>query len=283
MALSEEIRRNLILPAICAPMFLVSNPKLIAEARKAGLMAGLPTNNVRSFELLEAWMREIDEDAKAFAAANPKARIGPLAITGGNLRGPDAQKTLDLCERYGVQIFITAQGDPTEQVKRVHDWGGVVYHDVTTLRFAEKAIAAGVDGLICIGAGGGGHSGALSLISMIPKIRQMFDGVIVMAGAISNGAAIRAAEILGADLAYLGTRFIATRESNARAEYKQMLVSENATGVVYTGDIAGLPANWLTESMRRAGLDPSNLTKPSGRNTDHLPETAKQWKTIWSA
>jgi nitronate monooxygenase len=161
----------------------------------------------------------------------------------------------------------------------------MLFHDVTSLRFAEKAIAAGADGLTCIGAGGGGHSGALGHLVLIPKVRQMFDGTIVIAGSISTGAVIRAGEILGADLAYLGTRFIATRESEADAAYKQLLVHNNSTDLLYTADIAGVPANWMVESMRQLGLDPDNLPKPraQGRAYDHLPPHVRPWKTVWSA
>ena len=177
------------------------------------------------------------------------------------------------------------QGNPRALAERVHDWGGRVFHDVTSVRFAEKAIAAGVDGLICIGAGGGGHSGTTSHLVLIPKIRSIFDGVIVMAGAVTDGAAIRAAEILGADLSYLGTRFIGTRESLAHADYKVLLVSQSSEGLMYTGRIAGVPANWLIESMRSVGLDPDDLPVPGrpGMTHEHLPEGVKPWANLWSA
>jgi nitronate monooxygenase len=154
---------------------------------------------------------------------------------------------------------------------------------VTSMRFAEKAIAAGVDGLTCIGAGGGGHSGTVSPLVLIPKIRSIFDGVIILAGAVSNGAAIRAAEILGADLAYLGTRFIATQESRARPEYKAMLVAGGSEELMYTPDIAGIPGNWLTPSMTAVGLDPADLPRPEKIGYSHLPDGVRPWKNVWSA
>jgi nitronate monooxygenase len=156
---------------------------------------------------------------------------------------------------------------------------------VTSLRFAEKAMAAKADGLTCIGAGGGGHSGTISHLALIRTIRAMYDGTIIMAGAVSDGATIRAAEVLGADLAYLGTRFIATVESEAPAAYKELLVSQTSSDLVYTGKVAGVPANWLLESIRRVGLDPDDLPEPLGRGMrhDHLPAQAQPWKTIWSA
>lgn len=156
------------------------------------------------------------------------------------------------------------------------------FHDATTIRFAEKAAAAGVDGIVCIGAGGGGHAGTISHLAFIPQVRAMFDGVVVMAGAIATGAAIRAAEILGADLAYIGTRFIATQEASVPDAYKTMLVEGGVTDVIYTRGVNGLPASWLKASLRDAGLDPDNLFIPEGRGTSHLPEGKTPWRDIWS-
>jgi nitronate monooxygenase len=201
------------------------------------------------------------------------------------LPADELARNLAVCGRNGVEIIITAAGDPTEMVKRVHDWGGKVFHDVTSLRFAEKAIAGGVDGLTCIGAGGGGHSGTVSHLALIPRVRQMFNGTIIMAGAVSTGAVVRAAEILGADLAYMGTRFIATQESDAPEAYKRLLVSEMSSDLLYTGKIAGVPANWMVESIRQNGLDPTNLPEPKGKGMshEHLPADVRPWKTLWSA
>lgn len=286
MALHESIRSRLTLPAVCAPMFLVSGPELVAAACTAGIVGALPRQNARSIETFEDWLRQIRGRIDTYAAENPGARIGPLAVNLATAFDPEElAANLALCERYGVEIIISAQGDPAELARRVHDWGGVIFHDVTTIRFAEKAIAAGVDGLTCIGVGGGGHSGTISHLVLIPKIRSIFDGVVLMAGAVSNGAAIRAAEVLGADLAYLGTRFIATRESRAADEYKAMLVRGTAADLMYTPDIAGVAANWLTDSMRAVGLDPANLPKPQrkGLTHAHLPEGVKPWRNLWSA
>jgi len=284
MTLDPKLRANLILPAVCAPMYRVSNPALVREACKGGLIGGLPRQNVRDLETFEAWLAEIRGALDAHAAENPGARIGPVAVNMSRL--PDDLMTahLAVCRKHGVEIVISAMGDPTELIRRVHDWGGQVFHDVTTVRFAEKAIAAGADGLTCIGAGGGGHSGLISHLALIPRVRAMFDGTIVMAGAVSTGAAIRAAEILGADLAYLGTRFIATQESNAAPEYKAMLVSQAAGDLTFTPKVAGGAANWLKESLRRVGLDPDNLPEPGPQGGHaHLPEGLRPWFNIWSA
>ena len=284
--LDAKIRASLTLPAICAPMFLVTGPALVREACKAGVIGGIPRQNARSFELFEVWLAEITDALAAHRRAHPEARIAPIAVNYPT-RMPEGElaANMALCAKYGVEIIISVGGDPTELIKRVHGFGGKVFHDITSMRFAEKAIAAGADGLNCIGAGGGGHSGTISHLALIPRLRAMYEGVIVMAGAVGSGAVVRAAEVLGADLAYLGTRFIATKESDAPAEYKELLVSQTSADLAYTGDIAGVPANWMIESMRRVGLDPDNLPKPVGRGMrhDHLPDGVTPWKNLWSA
>jgi nitronate monooxygenase len=285
MALDPAIRARLTLPAVCAPMFLVTGPDLVREACKAGLIGGVPRQNARSLEQFDAWLGEIRRDLDAHAAENPAARIGPIAVNLAiRMSGEELRREMEVCRRHGVEIIISVAGDPGPLAAQVHDFGGKVFHDVTNLRFAEKAIAAGVDGLTCIGAGGGGHSGTISHLALIPKVRAMYDGTIIMAGAVGNGAAIRAAEVLGADLAYMGTRFIATQESDAPQAYKEMLVAETSRGLRYTDGVGGAPANWILESLRRVGLDPDNLPTPAKAfSYDHLPETARPWRDFWSA
>ncbi|WP_293679202.1 nitronate monooxygenase family protein [uncultured Phenylobacterium sp.] len=286
MSLDPALRASLTIPAICAPMFLVTGPALVREACLAGVVGGLPRQNARSLEEFEGWLKAVSEALKAARGRDPKRRIAPVAVNYPTRMPEDELKAnMALCEKYGVDIIISVGGDPTELIGRVHGFGGKVFHDITSLRFAEKAIAAGADGLNCIGAGGGGHSGTISHLALIPRIRAMYDGVIVMAGAVSTGAVIRAAEVLGADLAYLGTRFIATKEADAPEEYKELLVSQTSGDLMYTGDVAGVPANWMTESIRRVGMDPENLPKPLGRGMrhDHLPEGVTPWKNLWSA
>jgi nitronate monooxygenase len=286
MSLDPNIRANLTIPAICAPMFLVTGPALVREACKAGVIGGVPRQNARSLEEFEGWLKAITEALAAHRDVHPQARIAPIAVNYPTRMAPDdLAANMALCAKYGIEIIISVGGDPTELVKRVHDFGGKVFHDITSIRFAEKAIAAGADGLNCIGAGGGGHSGTITHLALIPRLRAMYDGTLVMAGAVSTGAVIRAAEVLGADLAYLGTRFIATQEADAPEEYKELLVSQTSSDLAYTGDIAGVPANWMIESIRRVGLDPDNLPKPTGRGMrhDHLPEGVTPWKNLWSA
>ena len=286
MAVAPEIRDRLSLPAICAPMFMVTGPTLITEACKAGVVGGLPRQNARSFEEFVGWLKQIRTDLDRHADIHPEEKIAPIAVNISRQYGEEEfQRTLDACFAHGVEIFVTVGGDPTATVRQVHDRGGKVFHDVTTMRFAEKAIAADCDGLTCIGAGGGGHSGTISHLAFVPQVRAIYDGTIVMAGAISTGAAIRAAEILGADLAYLGTRFIATQESDAPQAYKDLLVSQTSNGLIYTPQVAGVAANWIVESLCMAGLDPSDLPQPIGKGMrhDHLPDHAKPWVNLWSA
>ena len=283
MSLPPSIAGRLRLPAFCAPMFLVSTPELVKAACLSGIIGGLPRQNARSIEQFEAWLADIR--LALDVARDQGAAAGPLAVNlASNLPTEELAANLALCARYGVDIIVNATGDPTELTKRARDAGMLVYADAVNLRFAEKAASAGVDGITAVGAGGGGHSGVITPLALIPKIRAMFSGTIVLAGAVSSGAAIRAAEILGADLAYLGTRFIATRESGADPAYKQMLIDEDIVGVVHTAAISGVAASWLTASMRRVGLDPDALPAPGPRLTHgHLPAGVKPWRNLWSA
>jgi len=283
--LDPSIRQRLRLPAVCAPMMLVSGPELVGAACCAGLMAGLPTHNARDIEEFKAWLEQIDAQRRISAERAQTEIAGVLAVNlSGRRSAEEVEAYLEVSARSGVEIIISAMGNPGELVKRAHARGMKVFHDIVSIAHAEKAVAASVDGLTCIGAGGGGHSGAISHLALIPKVRAMFDGTIILAGAASNGAAIRAAEILGADLCYLGTRFIATKEARAPDAYKAMIVSGGAADIVYTPSITGVAASWLKESLKQHGLDPANLPSASGpRNYEHLPPDARPWRDLWSA
>jgi nitronate monooxygenase len=267
-------------------MTMVSGPRLVREACRSGIMGVLPRHNAGSPEEFESWLQAIRRDLDAHAAMHPDAVVGPLAV---NIIARQAAEQLradvEVSARYGVKHFISALGNPAEIARIVHEAGGRVFHDVTSLRFAAKAIEGGVDGLTCIGSGGGGHSGTLNALAFIPRVRKMWNGTILFAGCIANGAAIRAAEILGADLAYLGTRFIATEESLAPPEYKTMLVEETSDDLQYTERVSGISANWLKASLRRVNLDPQNLPVPirGAARYQHLPADARPWRQIWSA
>jgi nitronate monooxygenase len=265
-------------------MFLCTGAALATEVCKAGLMGTLTRNHCRDMEELAAQLATVAGQLALHRERHPGGRIGPLAVNISQRFAADEMRAhLELCRHYGAEVIITASGDPSWAAPLIRDAGLLHYHDATSVRFAEKAVAAGVDGIIAIGAGGGGHSGVISHLALIPEIRAMFEGTIVLAGAVSSGAAIRTAEILGADLAYLGTRFIATRESLAPDAYKTMLVQATATDVVYTDAINGVPASWLTPSLRALDLDPNHLPRPTSRGTDHLPAHVKPWKNLFSA
>lgn len=285
MTVPPDLGRSIRLPAVCAPMIGVSSPALVTAACKAGIMAGLPRHNAASLEQFEAWLRGIRLALDRYRDEAPGARVGPLAVNLSGATPPDEiKRELALCRRYGVDIVISARGDPTELAKQVHDGGGRIFHDVTSHRFAEKAIEARVDGITCIAAGGGGHAGIISPFALVPQIRDVFDGTILLGGAISTGGGIRAAEALGADLAYLGTRFIATTEANADERYKAMIVDGRADDVIFSTAINGVGANWLAASLRDAGLAPASLPRSPGRGDySHLPPDKRPWRDLWSA
>ena len=283
MALARAISERLTLPAFAAPMFLCSGVDLAIACCQAGIIGSLTRNHCRDLEELEGQLIAVSEALARFADAHPDSRIGPLAVNiSPSFSSEEFRAHLAACRRHGASIIVTSVGDPTVNAPLVQDAGLLHFHDATTIRFAEKAAAAGVDGIVAIGAGGGGHAGTISHLAFIPQVRAMFGGTVVMAGAVSTGAAIRAAEVLGADLAYLGTRFIATRECDAPDAYKAMLVEGGVTDVIYTRGVNGLPASWLKSSLLSAGLDPDNLVIPEGRGTDHLPPGKTPWRDIWS-
>lgn len=282
MALAASIRDRLTLPAFCAPMFLCSTPALAAACCKAGIVGSLTANHCRDLDEFTGQLARVRDALSAWTDAGG-GTPGPLAVNIATGMAPDLLRDhLRAAALHGASIVVTSVGNPVAVGPMIRDLGLLHFHDVTTVRFAEKAAQAGVDGMIAIGAGGGGHSGAISHLALVPKIRAMFDGTVVMAGAVTTGAAIRAAEMLGADLAYMGTRFIATRESGAPDAYKAMLVAGGPEDVTYTRGVNGLPAMWLKASLREAGLDPDALFIPEGRSTDHLPAGRTPWRDIWS-
>lgn len=283
MSLSAELRSQLVLPAICAPMMLVSGPELVLSACKSGLVGVLPWHNARSAEEFDTWLEQIAVALEEHREANPDARTGPVFANVTLKRSiSELTSVIDLCVSRGVRHFISAIGNPAEVTAIIHDRGGYILHDVTNLRFAEKAIEAGVDGLVCIGGGGGGHSGTLNPFAFLPAVRAMFDGTIVFAGCVSDGASIRAAEILGADLVYLGTRFIATREAHAHDDYKAMLVKGSANDLTYSPAITGVHANWLNASLERVNVALKDLPPPAP-GYGHLPDAVRPWRDLWSA
>ncbi len=270
---------TLRLPAIGAPMFIVSGPELVIAQCRAGIAGAFPALNARPAEQLDAWLSEIRE---TLDGASPRpAPFGVNLIV--HRSNPRLEEDLATVVRHRVPFVITSVGAPDEVVGAVHSYGGLVIHDVTNMRHARRAIRAGVDGLILVCAGAGGHAGTLSPFALLPEVRAEFDGLIVLAGAITSGAALKAARVMGADLAYMGTRFIATREARAVDPYKAMLVESQASDILYTPAFTGVSGNYLRPSIERAGLDPDNL-KPRDEIviSDH-EKRPKQWKDIWGA
>lgn len=279
MALPAALLSRLRLPVIAAPMFLVTGPALVIAACRAGVMGALPALNARSPEMFGEWLDEVHSALAAAPGAAPLA----VNIATPQFGGKRWVADMDLIRRHQVPVVITAIGDPSEVVQEVHRWGGIVLHDATTLAHAEKAVKVGVDGVNVICAGAGGHAGLLNPFAFLPQVRRLFDGIVCLAGGIGDGRAIRAAQTMGADLVYMGTRFIATQESLAAPEYKQMLVEAASSDVLYTPSIAGMPGNFLKPAMRRVGLDPDHLPPPKGPHQPDLPEGVRAWRDIWSA
>jgi len=279
MPIPSQFAGRLAVPAIAAPMFLVSGPDLVVETCKAGVIGTFPALNQRSSAGFEAWVAEIAgrlDRHEADTGVRPAPFGVNLIVRKTNLR---LQADLDIVVKWRVPLVITSLGAAREVVEAVHAYGGQVFHDVVNRRHAEKAAEAGVDGIIAVCAGAGGHAGTLSPFALAGEIREFFGGTLVLAGGIGNGRQIAAAGMMGADLAYLGTRFIATRESLAPDAYKQMLCRATANDIVYTPYISGLPASFLRQSLIDAGLD-ADAPDRSGTAEDRK---ALAWKTVWSA
>ena len=279
MPIPESLNRNLALPVICAPMFIVSNPDLVIAQCKAGLIGSFPALNARPMEVLDDWLTRI----KTELAADPNA--APFAVN--QIIHPSNERLehdMALCVKHEVPLIITSLSAPTQIVPPVHAYGGKVFHDVISVRHAEKALEAGVDGLILVCAGAGGHAGMLSPFALVGEIRKFYDGPIALSGAITNGSAILAAQAMGADFAYIGTRFIATAEAHALDAYKQAIVDSAAVDVVYTPYFTGVHGNYLKKSIVAAGLDPANLPEKDKTSMNFGGATAaKAWKDIWGA
>ena len=276
------------LPVIGAPLFIISNPQLVLAQCKNGVIGTFPALNARPELVLDAWLSQITSELAAFRKANPGAEVAPFAVNQIIHASNDRLAAdLDLCEKYKVPIVITSLSAPTQIVPRVHSWGGLVFHDVIGVRHAKKAIEAGVDGLILVCAGAGGHAGTLSPFALMEEVRKFWQGPIALAGAIATGRGILAARAMGADFAYVGTRFIASEEANADPRYKQMIAASDAADILYSAYFTGVPGNYLRQSVINAGLDPDHL--PSRDKTAmnfeaaKSAETVKAWRDIWGA
>ncbi|MDH3748227.1 MAG: nitronate monooxygenase family protein [Gammaproteobacteria bacterium] len=287
MALPDLLKRSLRLPLIGAPMFIVSGPDLVIAQCQAGIVGAFPALNARPQERLGEWINQIKEELAAHDEQHPDEPSAPYAVNqivhASNSR---LQHDLEVCIKHEVPIIITSLRPPADVVTAVHGYGGLVFHDVISMRHARKAIEQGVDGIIAVTAGAGGHAGTLSPFALVKEIRNEFDGVIILSGAMTCGGDILAAQAMGADLAYFGTRFIATEEANANPEYKTMIVDSAAADIVYTSYFSGVHGSYLRGSIERAGLEPDELDESQARHmnfADRDKSAAKAWKDIWSA
>ena len=287
MAIPNHIKNNLSIPVIGSPLFLVSGPELVIAQCKAGIIGSFPALNARPQHVLGEWITRIKAELAEYQEQNPDKKVAPFAVNqichGSNDRLMDDMAT---CVEHQVPIIITSLRPPAELVEAAHSYGGLVYHDVINVRHAKKAAEQGVDGLILVCAGAGGHAGALSPFALLREIKEWFDGTIILSGSIGDGYSVASSLALGADFAYMGTRFIATKEANAAQGYKQMLIESAADDIVYSNLFTGVSGNYLKPSIKNAGLDPDNLPEAdkssmnfgSGGNTD-----AKAWKDIWGS
>ena len=276
---------SLPLPIIGAPLFIISNPKLVIELCKAGVVGSMPSLNARPAEQLDEWLAEITETLAAYNKANPDHPAAPFAINQIVHKSNDRlEHDMQMCAKYKVPIIITSLGARTDVNDAVHAWGGVVLHDIINNKFAKKAIEKGADGLIAVAAGAGGHAGVKSPFALIQEIRQWFDGPIALSGAIASGGAVLAAQAMGADFGYIGSAFIATVEARAVEAYKQAIVEGSSDDIVYSNLFTGVHGNYLSPSIRAAGLDPDNLPESDPKKMNFGSggtEAKKAWKDIW--
>ena len=274
--------QKLSLPVIGAPLFIISNPQLVIAQCQAGIVGSMPALNARPAAQLEDWLAEITETLAAWDRAHPESPAAPFAINQivhkCNVR---LEHDMQVCAKYKVPIVITSLGAREDVNQAVHGWGGIVLHDIINNKFARKAIEKGADGLIAVAAGAGGHAGVKSPFALIQEIRQWFDGPIALSGAIASGGAILAAQAMGADFAYIGSAFIATKEARAHDAYKQAIVDGSSDDIVYSNLFTGVHGNYLAASIRAAGLDPENLPESDPSKMNFGGDAKKAWKDIW--
>lgn len=290
MSMPALFKGRLSLPVIGSPLFIVSGPDLVIAQCKAGIVGSFPALNARPATLLDEWLHRIKEELAAYDKAHPDRLSAPYAVNQIVHKSNNRlDQDLAVCEKHKVPMVITSLGAREELNQAVHGWGGITFHDVINQKFAHKAVEKGADGLVLVAAGAGGHAGALSPFAFVAETRQWFDGPIALSGAIGNGRAVRAARVLGADFAYIGSAFIATAEANAPDAYKSMIATSSAEDIVYSNLFTGVHGNYLKPSIIAAGMDPDNLpvSDPSKMNfgTDASGERnkPKAWKEIWGS
>jgi nitronate monooxygenase len=284
MALPAALQ-NLSLPVIASPMFIASGTALVAAQCKAGIVGSFPALNARPAELLDTWLTDLQAELAAYQAANPDAKVGPIAVNQIVHQSNDRlEHDVAMCVKHQVPIIISSlRAPPKEMMDAIHGYGGIVLHDVISIRHAHKALEAGVDGLILVAAGAGGHAGALSPFALVGEVRKFFSGPIALSGAIATGDAILAAQAMGADFAYIGSRWLATKEANVTDGYREAIVESTAADVVYTNLFTGVHGNYLRKSIVNAGLDPDALPESDKSKMSFGSGSAKAWRDIWGA
>jgi nitronate monooxygenase len=280
--------QNLSLPVIGSPLFIASGPALVKAQCKAGIVGSFPALNARPAELLDTWLTEIQSELAEFKQASPGAKVGPIAVNQIVHQSNDRlAHDVEVCVKHQVPIIISSlRAPPKEMLDAIHSYGGIVLHDVISIRHAQKALEAGVDGLILVAAGAGGHAGALSPFALVGEVRKFFNGPIALSGSIATGEAVLAAQAMGADFAYIGSRWLATREANVDDAYRQAIVESSAADIVYTNLFTGVHGNYLKKSIVAAGLDPDNLPvadKTAMNFGSGGGSKAKAWRDIWGA
>ncbi len=288
MPLPSSLADSLSLPLVAAPMFLISGPELALACCKKGIVGSFPALNQRTSEGFEQWLVQMHEELDRFRTENPDAKVAPWAV---NLivhrSNPRWQADLELCVKHKVPMVITSLGAASQVVDAVHSYGGLVFHDVTNQKHARKAAGAGVDGIIAVAAGAGGHAGTINPFVLVHEIREVFDGTILLAGGLSHGEDILAAQALGADLSYVGTRFINTTESQAEDAYRNMIIEAVSADIIHTPAVSGVPASFMRQSLEAAGFDMEKLSQAGdinyGEKLKPVDDEAKAWKTVWSA
>jgi nitronate monooxygenase len=282
--IKTPLLKDLALPVIGSPLFIASNPKLVVEQCKAGIVGAFPALNARPAEQLDVWLTQIKAELATYKEANPGAKVAPFAVNQIVHQSNDRlEHDVKMCLKHQVPVWITSlRAPPKELLDAVHSYGGIVLSDIVSIRHARKALEAGVDGLILVAAGAGGHAGALSPFALLGEVREFYDGIVVLAGAITKGEHVLAAQAMGADLAYIGTRWLTTMEANTSEAYKEAIVESTAADVIYTNLFTGVHGNYLRKSIVNAGLDPENLpvSDPSKMNFGGSA-AAKAWKDIW--
>ncbi len=284
MALPAALQ-HLTLPVIGSPMFIASGPALVAAQCKAGIVGSFPALNARPAELLDTWLTDLQAELAAYQAAHPDARVGPIAVNQIVHQSNDRlEHDVAMCVKHQVPIIISSlRAPPQPMLDAIHSYGGIVLHDVISIRHAEKALEAGVDGLILVAAGAGGHAGALSPFALVGEVRKFFSGPLALSGAIATGDAILAAQAMGADFAYIGSRWLATKESNVTDDYREAIVHAAAADIVYTNLFTGVHGNYLKQSIINAGLDPDALPESDKSKMSFGSGSAKAWRDIWGA